>query len=174
MKTIDEKAQIQRYQNLVSEMTEGRVEFSPQWVKRSGWKVVPAESGARLSPEDIPRIVSVLKAAGYQECLAVTTEDLGDFPPCYIVSVDGTDFKELNRVLGPFRFLLTDEARSWAISCNEWYNLFAGPGHLVEALLGIPIAEARRVFLRFAEALSKGDPEYPLLKVAQRYGLYGS
>ena len=170
MKTITDKAQIQRYQNLVSEMTEEGTEFNAQWLKKSGWKVVPTESAARLSPEDIPRIVSVLNAAGHAQCLAVTTEDLGDFPPCYIVSVDEADFKELNWVLGPFRFLLTDEARSWAISCNEWYNLFVGPEPLVEALVGIPIAEARKAFLDFAEMLAKGDPEYPLLKVAQRYG----
>ncbi len=170
MKTITDKGQIHRYQNLVSEMTKEGTEFSPQWVKQSGWEVVPAESAARLSPDDIPRIVSVLNAARHAQCLAVTTEDLGDFPPCYIVSVDESDFKELNRVLGPFRFLLTDEARSWAISCNEWYNLFAGPERLVEALLGVSIAEARTAFLKFAEMLAKGDTEYPLLKVAQRYG----
>jgi len=170
MKTITEKAEIQRYQNLVSEMTEEGTELSAHWLKESGWKVVPTESGARLLPEDITRIVPVLNAAGHAQCLAVTTEDLGDFPPCYLISVDETDFKELNWVLGPFRFLLTDERRSWAISCNEWYNLFAGPENLVEALIGIPIAEARRAFSDFAEMLAKGDPEYALLKVAQRYG----
>jgi hypothetical protein len=170
VETVTEKTDIQRYQSLASEMTEGSTEFSAQWLKKSGWKVVPTEPGGRLSPDDIQRIVSVLNAAGHSQCLAVATEDLGDFPPCYIVSVDEPDLKEMNWVLGPFRFLLTDEARSWAISCNEWYNLFAGPEPLVEALVGIPIAEARRAFLSFAEMLSKGDTEYPLLKVAQQYG----
>ena len=51
MKTITEKAQIERCQDLVCEMTEYRTEFSPQWLTRSGWKVVPAESGDGSCPK---------------------------------------------------------------------------------------------------------------------------
>jgi hypothetical protein len=65
--------------------------------------------------------------------------------------------------------LLTEDTRSWAISCNELYNLFAGEQSLVEAMLGIPVEEARKRFLAFAEPLASGNTEYPLLKAAQHY-----
>jgi hypothetical protein len=66
-------------------------------------------------------------------------------------------------------FLAYGGYRSWAISCNELYNLFAGEQSLVEAMLGIPVEEARKRFLAFAEPLASGNTEYPLLKAAQHY-----
>jgi len=150
-------------------MTEYRSEISPQWLARTGWKVVPDESGGRLFREDIPRLASALNAAGYSQCFAVTTEDLGDTPPCYLVSVSEEGFHELNRELGMFQFLLTEETRSWAISCTVFYNLFAGPEKLVEAMLGKSIAEAKREFLQIAIEIAKGNPNDLFFKVAQRY-----
>src|SRR3954451_19471140 len=139
-------------------------EFNPEWVRRHGWKVVPAESMARISEVDMPRIVSVLNQAGCHYCYAATTESLGDLPSCYGLAVSEDSFKQLNRELGLFRFALTDEARSWAISCNEWYNLFAAPLELLEALLGKPIEQARKAYLAFASRLAQ-SPEDPLLRV---------
>lgn len=169
MKTVTDASQIEKYKALVSEMTEYRTEFNPQWLARTGWKVVPAQSGGRLFREDIPRIVSALSAAGYVQCFAATTEDLGDMPPCYMVSVSEEGFHELNRELGMFQFLLTDETRTWAISCTLFYNLFAGPGKLVEAMLGKPAAEAQKEFLEIATKISRGNPNDVFMKVARRY-----
>ena len=171
IKTITGKSQIDNCLALVTEMTEYRTELSARWLARNGWKVAPAESAGRFFFEDIPRIVSALNAAGHYKCFAVTTEDLGDTPPCYIVPIAEEGFRELNEKLGAFQFLLTDEARSWAISCTVFYNLFAGPDNLVEAMLGKPVAEAQNAFLQMATEIAKarGDPDEFLLKVARRY-----
>lgn len=103
--------------------------------------------------------------------MAVTTEDLGETPPCYLVSVSEEGLQELNRELGMFQFLLTDESRSWAISCTVFYNLFAGPEKLVEAMLGKPIPEAEKEFLQFATGMARGgnSKDAFLLEVARRY-----
>jgi hypothetical protein len=169
MKTVTDVSQIQKYKALVSEMTEYRTEFSPHWLARTGWKVVPDESGGRLFREDIPRLVSVLNAAGFFQCFALTTEDLGDTPPCYHVQVSEEGFHELNRELGIFQFLLTEETRSWAISCTVFYNLFGGPERFVEAMLGKTVPEAESDFLEIATRIAKGNPNDLFLKVARRY-----
>ncbi len=144
-------------------------DFRLDWVRKQGWKVVPAESMARIPRPDIPRLTSVLNRADVTKCVAIATEDLGDTPTCYELAVSEAGFLQLNRELGAFRFLLTDENRSWAISCNEYYNLFAGRPDLVEAFLGEPIESAERRFLEFATALAEGDPTYPLLSIAKQY-----
>lgn len=173
MKPIIEPSMSSHCYELLREMmsgdTESDYEFRPEWIRDRGWKVVPVESMARIPRPDIPRITSALNSAGFWECLAIATEDLGDMPTCYALSVTEEDFLELNRELGPFRFLLTDETRSWAISCNEYYNLFAGKPELIEAVLGEPIQSAERKFLEFAMSLADGDPTYPLLSIAKRY-----
>ncbi|HUP79358.1 MAG TPA: hypothetical protein VM260_12480 [Pirellula sp.] len=172
MKPITEPKQIAHYSKLVTEMMltqEGEeCEFNSEWIRSHKWKVVPVESMARIPQPDIPRLISVLNEAGCHQCFAITTEPLGDMPTCYVLSVDEADFRELNRELGPFRFALTDENRSWAISCNEWYNLFASEPELLEALLGKPIEQARQEYLTFASDLAK-KPDEPLLQMARRY-----
>jgi hypothetical protein len=172
MQPVTDPVQLQRYRNLVVEMTVQReqeeCEFDPEWVRTQGWKVVPVESAARIPPADIPRLVGVLSGLGCKRCVVVATEPLGDMPNCYLLSVQESELRELNRVLGVFRFMLTDENRSWAISCNEWYNLFGSTPELLEKLLGKPIEEARAEYLRFASELAHSSDE-PLLRVAKHY-----
>lgn len=128
------------------------------------------------------RLVSRLKGAGYTRCVAVfnepgciqhlpvvVSEPPGDMPTCYFLSVDEDNFLQFHRELGPFRFLLTTDDRSWAISCTEWYNLFAGEQGLIEALLGKSIEQARQEFLEFASLIAKGSPDDPLMQVVKRY-----
>jgi hypothetical protein len=186
MKPITDATQVNYYGTLVRDMMlteEGReCEFNPDWVRRHDWKIVPVESAMRLPDEDIPLLVSALKAAGYTECLAVFNEPgyiqrlpltVASEPPCmstcYLLSVDEAEFREFNHQLGPFRSVLTVEDRSWAISCHEWYNLFGAMPKLLETLLGKPIEEARREFFDFASLLAQGKPDEPLLHVAQHY-----
>jgi hypothetical protein len=140
-------------------------DFDVQWIRERGWKVVPVESAARLPDDDIPRLVNVLGEAGSHGCLVVATEDLGPLPRCYVVSLCESDIRELNRTLGLFRFLLVDTAGQWAISCTEWYNLFAARADLLARMLGGSIDEARGTFHRFASEAGGGR----LLAVAQRY-----
>ena len=78
-----------------------------------------------------------------------------------------------NHECGLFRFLLMERTRSWAISCNELYNLFAGEGSLVESMPGVSIEQAEQQFLSFAENLSRGEPSYPPLKAARLYASLG-
>lgn len=169
MRTITNDEEVQRLRSLVAEMTELEIEIRLDWARRTGWTVVPTESGARIPPPYIQRIVPTLAATGVAECFALVTEDLGDMPTCYAVPMTETGFNDVNRELGMFRFILTDQSRSWAISCNEWYNLFAGPRQIVEAMLGKTVEGARSEYKNFAQALARGDREYPLLKVSERY-----
>lgn len=187
MKPITDPTQVEHYGTLLREMMlteKGReCEFNPDWVRGHGWDIVPVESGMRLPDDAIPQLVTALKGAGYTECLAVFNEPgyLQRFPPniaseppsdmatCHLLSVDEAAFREFNRLLGSFRSVLTTEDRSWAISCNEWYNLFASQSKLLEAMLGKPIEEARREFFDFASLLAQGKSDEPLLQVAKRY-----
>jgi len=173
MKAITEAQAVDKYKRLVAEMMLAdeyrESEFRSDWILQRGWKAVPVEDGNHFRPWEIDRIVPALLKAGYHECVAVATEPLGPFPSCFQLAMTPDDFRAFNSECGLLRFLLTDETRSWAISCNELYNLFAGEQSLVEAMLGIPIEEARQRFLAFAEPLALGNPEYPMLKVAQHY-----
>jgi hypothetical protein len=187
MKPITEPTQVEHYGALVSEMMltqeHEECEFKPEWARGQGWKIVPVKSMMRLPEGDIPRLVSTLRGAGYKQCLAVFNEPgyihhlpvtVASEPPsematCYLLAVDEEDFRAFNRELGPFRSVLTTEDRSWAISCNEWYNLFAAKPGLLEALLGKPIELARQEFHEFALLLSTGRAEEPLLRVAEYY-----
>lgn len=171
MNAITDVSQVERYRHLLSEMMlpNDQCEFNSAWIRDHGWKVVPVESMARLPQPDIPRLVSVLKHAGSSQSVVLATEPIGDMPTCYAISIDESEFREVNRELGPFRILMTDEGHSWAISCTEWYNLFAGKQELLEAMLGKPIEQARQEYVRFASELTEHEPDEPLLKVAKRY-----
>jgi len=190
MKPLRVSKEVKHYGRLASEMmlTEmgEEYEFNPRWIRSQGWKVVPAECMTRIPTPDIPRIVSVLRGSGYRECVAIFNEAgyiqslpviVASNPPghmatTYVVAVDEADFEELNHELGIFRFLLMDENRSWAISCTEWYNLFAGEAEFVESLLGKPIDLARREFSEFASLMAQGNAAEPLMRVAKHYAAF--
>ncbi len=89
-------------------------------------------------------------------------------PDCYALRISEEDFREFNRELGPFRFLMMDEQRSWAISCTEWYNLFAGHPELVESMLGKTVDQAQQEYLAFALEIAT-QPDEPLVKMAEHY-----
>lgn len=183
MTPITEPSQVERYRKLVREMmlAQDECEFNPDWIHEHGWKVAPMESAARLPAGDTAQLVSVLREEGCASCVAVVTEAgylgaltpdnelLGDMPTCYLVSVDEADFQRVNRELGPFRFLLTDESLSWAISCNEWYNLFASKPSFLAALLGESVEQAQQRFLAFVSELAGEKADEPLMRVAQHY-----
>src|SRR5438045_7207478 len=127
MKPITDPTRVKHYSTLIRQMMlteEGReCEFSSDWVRQHGWKVVPVEAGMRFPDEGIPSLVAALKGAGYTECFAVFNEPgyiqrlplivaskpSGDMSTCHLLSVDEAEFREFNRVLGPFRSVLTTE-----------------------------------------------------------------
>jgi len=165
MTVIQNENETSSLQSMVSEMTESGCGISLRWAQRKGWIVVPTEDGAHIPEDDIPRIVAAIRGAGFVECFAIATEPLGDLPPCYRLKIEEADFKEFNRALSPFRFLLTDAERNWAISCTEDYLLFAGAQELVQAMLPTQISEAREEFLHYADDLRSEN----LRRVAVQY-----
>jgi hypothetical protein len=187
MKPITDPTQVEHLGRLLREMMltekERESELNPDWARNHGWRVVPVASMARIPVPDIPRIVSVLSGAGYTECIAVFNEPsyiqhlpvfVASAPPsvmatCHLLSINEADFRQFNRVFGAFRSVLTPEERSWAISCNEWYNLFAAEPELLEALLGKSIEQGRAEFFEFASHLAKGNSDEPILKAAKHY-----
>jgi hypothetical protein len=168
MTPITSASEVRRLQALASEMTTNGYEFSTEWIRGRGWKVVPVEDGNHFAPEDIAVLVPALQKAGFGECFAVATELLGDLPPCYRMSITEEDLRSFNAECGLFRYIVMDEACSWAVSCNEWYNLFAAEPTLLEAMLGRSIESARQEYMKFATQLSK-QPNEPLVRVARHY-----
>jgi len=162
-----------RMRDLVSGMTifqgDSGYEFNPEWVQKRGWCVVPVEDSGHFADEEIGRIVPALDAAGFISCFAIGALDLpAEFANVHELSVSEEDFEAFNAEFGILRVLLTDTGLSWAISCNEWFNLFAGPKSLVEQMLGVPIDVARRDFLAYASLVEQGGTE-GLLRVARQY-----
>ena len=178
MKPISNAKVCSRYQRLIQEMMlpDERLgdEFNLDWVRKKQWGVVPVERAQHFIPEEISIIVSALRQAGYSECVAVATEPLDPLPACYSLLISEDDFREFNRECGLFHYLLTDESRTWAISCTDAYNLFAGPAELVKAMLGRPIKDAWQIYWTFIEQQSM-DVKGPLHQAASRYAaLQGS
>ena len=183
---------VERCANLVMEMMWLRggseTDFDPDWIREHGWKAVPVESMGRIPIPDIPRIVLALRNAGFRQCIAVYNElsfkqklpllvpmnPPGDVATCYMLDIHEADFRELNRQLGVFSFVLTNENRDWAISCGQGYNVFAGQRALLESMLGKSIAEARKVFQESASELANSDPDYWPLRMARYYADWSS
>ncbi len=173
MNAITNPIELGRYTDMFSEMmlkeSQKENEFSPEWVRKRGWRVVPVEDSAHFASVEIAVLVPALRKAGYDHCLAIAMQSVEpDGVPCYSLSISEEEFRTFNAECGLLRYLLTEENRNWAISCSEWYNLFAGPPGLLEGMLGKSIEEAREEYLTFAAAIAEHSDE-PLLEVARHY-----
>ena len=90
--------------------------------------------------------------------LRVATEPMGLLPSCFQLAMIPEDLHAFNHECrAAFVSYSRRKTMSWAISCSELYNLFAGEQSLVEAMLGIPVEVARKRFLAFAEPLSRQE-----------------
>jgi hypothetical protein len=166
--------EVVRSRKLVREMAtlaeDQRYDFNSAWLKKRAWVVVPVEDTGHFAEEEIDRIVPALVSTGHSTCLAVGALDLPDpLPTCFEFSVSADELRIFNAECGIFRFLLTCPELAWAINCNEWFNLFAGPPALVEELLGISIGQARDEFLKYAKLVEQGSEGH----LMQIYRLYG-
>ena len=155
-------------------LTENRgYDFNPAWLEKQNWVVVPVEDSGHFAEEEFARIVPAVVSTGHSECLAVGALDLpSSLPTCFEFSISADELRAFNTECGIFRFLLTCPKLSWAISCNEWFNLFAGPPALVERMVGAPIGQAREEFLDYARVVEQGS-EGPLVVLARQYGATG-
>jgi hypothetical protein len=145
-------------------------EFNRDWVQSHGWVVVPVEDTGHFAEEEIERIVAALSSAGHQRCLALGALDLGEtLPSGFEVAISADDLRAFNEECGIFRFLIASPDLSWAISCNEWFNLFTGPAALVQQMVGAPIERALEEFLDYARVVEQG-PEGHLVQIARQYG----
>ena len=146
---------------------DGGYRFAPAWLRTHRWVVVPVEDTGHFAEEEISRIVAVLSSQGHLTCLAIGAHDWPTpLPTSYELTISADDFRAFNAECGIFRFLLTESGCSWAISCNEWFNLFAAPPALVEQMLGVPIEQAREEFLEYAKLVEQGL-EGQLMKIAR-------
>jgi hypothetical protein len=172
MRPITDQHESAVCQKLMAELMDDTklTDFRADWVMEHGWKVVPVEDTAHFAPEEIQRLVTALRNAGHSECIAVATEPVAPGPEVYQVPVSEEGFRSFNAECGMLRYLLTVEERSWAISCGEWFNLFAGPPALLEEMLGESIEAARAEFMDYARVLATDDNE-PALVAAEHYAL---
>lgn len=166
--------EVVRSRELVREMAtlaeDQRYDFNSAWIKNRAWVVVPVEDSGHFAEEEIDRIVPAVVSTGHHECLAIGSLDLPDpLPTCFGFSISAGELRAFNTECGIFRFLLTCPELSWAINCNEWFNLFAGPPALVQEMLGISIGQARDEFLEYAKLVEQGS-EGDLMQVYRMYG----
>jgi hypothetical protein len=165
-----ESAQARKLIREMATLTEdGGYRFDPAWLLKHRWVVVPAEDSGHFADEEISRIVAVLSSQEHLTCLAIGAHDWpAPLPRSYELAISVDDFRAFNAECGIFRFLLTDAGCSWAISCNEWFNLFAGPPAFVEQMLGVPIPQSREEFLEYAKLVEQGS-EGQLTEIARLY-----
>lgn len=165
-----EAARLRQSVSRVTVLKEDRgYDFDSSWTQAQGWCVVPVEDNGHFVDEEVVRITRALNGAGCTSCFAIGAPELpAEFANAYELSVSDEDFDQFNSEFGVLRALLTDASLSWAISCNEWFNLFAGPEHLVEQMIGVPVDEARKNFAAYARVVEQGGTE-GLMQVARTY-----
>lgn len=172
MRVISDPSEIEYCLNLRAGVVDEQKcsEINLEWARNYGWKVVPVEDTAHFASDEIGVLVPVLLDTGCTKCFAIATEPIDPAPVCYEISISGDGFRSFNRECGLFRYLLIDASRSWAVSCNEWYNLWTAPPRLLTAMLGKPIEEAREEFLDYAILLAREhSSDKSLLQVATYY-----
>ena len=106
MKAMQEAQEIEKYKMLVAEMMLAdeykEDDFRPDWILKHSWKAVPVEDGNHFTDEEIAIMVPALQNAGYRDCVAVATEPLDPFPPCFQLAITPDDLREFNRECGCF------------------------------------------------------------------------
>lgn len=175
MRRLDE-GDVVRERERVREMatlTEDRgYDFNSVWLEKHKWVVVPVEDTGHFAEEEIQQIVAALRSEGHERCIAIGALDLAEpLPSGFEVAVSAEDLRAFNAECGIFRFLLVSPDLSWAISCNEWFNVFAGPATLVQRMLGMPLQRAREEFLEYAKVVEQG-PEGKLVDLARHFGAH--
>ena len=127
--------------------------LKPEWAASFGCEVVPMESAGRLPIEQIPRIASALSNAGYTHCYGALTETLRPAEPALLLETTVKDFTELNARYGIYRFVIVPHDKTWAVACNERFNLIGATPTLLEQMLPTSPAAVRATFDALAARL---------------------
>jgi hypothetical protein len=167
----NEVARLREQVREMATLTDDRgYDFDPTWLEKHDWVVVPVEDTGHFAEEEIEQIVAALTSAGHERCLALGALDLAEpLPSAFELAISVEDLRAFNAECGIFRVLLTSPELAGAISCNEWFNVFAGPAALVQQMIGTTIEKARKDFLEYAKVVEQG-PEGKLVALAHRYG----
>lgn len=145
--------------------------FTPDFLSKEGWLVVPVESASHFDEHDAERIARAATLLGQTKLRAVLLEHLREARDHLEVDATEQGLLLFDRECAHFNLALLPEDRSFAVICTTYdYYLVAGPRRFVEVATGKEVSEARSDFGRFArdDCWSAPDRER-LVEVSQRY-----
>lgn len=137
--------------------------IDPEWLARTGSRVVVQESGRHIEPAEAPLIASAFDAMGADSLLAIVGDPLVVSPEAYELDVTAEDLIQVSGKLAGVNFALLDsQARQCVLFTTRDFKLIAGPLEFVTAVAGEP-SIARQEFCDFA-----ADQPGPLREAAER------
>ncbi len=162
-----EGSEAARAMQAVTAITTDGLDFSDSWLEANSPTVVPCESSEHFRREIIPRLSLALEG---QEWFAVVTDPIENHPRAFRVDSSVGALTELDRIMGPFAFVIFNRDQTLAILCTKLnYYLVAGSECFVSTIVGSPLAQSQLVFWRFAQGWSDRDLERHLRAIAYRY-----
>ncbi len=159
---------IERYQRLAHDITDGPVQLRQEWIVDNDLAVAPIDSGTLSSLIGHTWVRTAMARVGYTVCVAVSTES----NECYYVPMTLEGLISFRRECGGLNYVLVSEDGKLAILyTSEDYDLIAGPQDFVVAAVGSTIPAAYSTFRRcYADDQSWGEGQRKLLlSVADRY-----
>lgn len=148
-------------------ITTDGLDFSDSWLESNRPTVLPCESGEHFRRELIPDLSQALEG---QEWTAVVTDRIENHPRAFRLAPSIAALTELNRVMGPFAFVIFNVDRSLVILCTKLsYYLVAGSEGFVGKVVGLQPLQCQLAFWRFAQGWSDRELQAHLHAIAQRY-----
>ena len=144
-------------------------------IKQAGWIAVPAESGDHFCEEDRDKLLQAILERQNREVIAVTFEELNNFPTAFIVPATAEAIEEFARKCGHFWFALYAGEPDWVIVCTKLdYLVITSEPSFVSQFLGCEIDEGFASFYEFASSYSETDSirKYLLLAYEQLWHNY--
>jgi len=164
---ITDPDEVQRIQSLIEDVIDKPGHFKMERLVNKGWVVVPVESHSHFNEIGAEQLSQAMRSSGYEECFAIATEPLLDFPACFRVNTSKEGLMDFSWKCSHFNFVLIPEDRGVGVLCTVYdYFLVGGKGEFVRKAVGGSIKAARE---EFNELASDDWWEGRLLEVARRY-----
>lgn len=174
MREIRDSDEVIRCREVARRVAAADVSPVPAWLSGSHAGIIPVEP--RSWHDRAEPIAGVLRQLGVRSAIAVLMGDgAGLAPPC--LELEAGDPAEL--AAASWRYAMVDWAgfvatgipeSTWALFSTEWYELWAGPPQLVEAVAGGTHEHACAEFLRYACSFTRSsDLRAHLQGVYRRY-----